>query len=95
MRELSDLRAELDSLDTELVHLFEKRMGISLEVAAYKQANGMDVLDTSREQQVLESRAAKLKDPAWTEDVRRLYTEIMAISRSAQERFLKEAQGDA
>lgn len=91
MRELAELRAELDVLDTELVRLFEKRMGIAREVAAYKQAKGMNVLDSSREQQVLDSRAAKLENKAWEPDVRRLFTEIMAMSRAEQERFLKEA----
>lgn len=95
MRELAELRAELDALDTELVCLFEKRMGIAREVAAYKLAHGMDVLDVSRESQVLDSRAQKLQDPVWQGAVRRLFTEIMAISRAEQERVLKEAQGDA
>lgn len=95
MRELTELRTELDALDTELVRLFEQRMGIAREVAAYKLAHGMNVLDASREQQVLDSRVAKLNDPAWGDDVRRLFAEIMAISRAAQERFLKEAAEDA
>lgn len=95
MRELTELRSELDMLDTELVRLFEKRMGISREVAAYKLAHGMQVLDASRETQVLDSRAAKLQNPAWDSEIRRLFTEIMAISREEQERFLKEAQDHA
>lgn len=92
MRELTELRTELDALDTELVRLFEKRMGIAREVAAYKLANGMDVLDASREAQVLDSRAAKVSNPLWAEDVRGLYELIMAMSRAEQERFLKEAE---
>lgn len=95
MRELTELRTELDALDTELVRLFEQRMGIAREVAAYKLAHGMDVLDVSREQQVLDSRVARLSDPVWSDQVRRLFTEIMAISRAEQERFLKEASADA
>lgn len=95
MRELTVLRGELDELDGELVRLFEKRMGIAREVAAYKLAHGMNVLDASREQQVLDSRVAKLRDPVWSEDVRRLFEDIMAMSRKEQERFLKEAEDHA
>ena len=95
MRELTELRADLDALDTELVRLFEKRMGIAREVAEYKIAHHMNVLDASREQQVLDSRAAKLQNPAWDADVRHLFTEIMAMSRAEQERVLKEAADHA
>lgn len=48
MRELRELRQELDGIDRELVHLFEKRMGVALEVAQYKAAHGLPVLDASR-----------------------------------------------
>ena len=88
MRELRELRQELDGIDRELVHLFEKRMGVALEVAQYKVAHGLPVLDASREEQVLQSREAMLDDRA---DVRALYVQIMALSRGAQERWMKEA----
>lgn len=90
MRELRELRQELDGIDRELVHLFEKRMGVALEVAQYKAAHGLSVLDASREEQVLQSREAMLDDPALRADVRALYVQIMALSRGAQERWMKE-----
>lgn len=91
MRELEDVRAELDGVDRELVRLFEKRMALSREVARYKLAHGLPVLDAAREEQVLDSRAAMLDDSALGEDVRALYACIMALSRDEQERLLKEA----
>ncbi|MGN0745099.1 MAG: chorismate mutase [Aristaeellaceae bacterium] len=91
MRELEELRAELDGVDRELVRLFERRMALSREVARYKLAHGLPVLDASREEQVLASRADMLDNPALAEDVRALYTCIMALSRGEQERLLKEA----
>ncbi|MGN1020998.1 MAG: chorismate mutase [Aristaeellaceae bacterium] len=91
MRELQDVRAELDGVDRELVRLFERRMALSREVARYKLAHGLPVLDTARETQVLDSRAAMLDDPALEENVRALFACIMALSRSEQERLLKEA----
>lgn len=91
MRELEDVRAELDGVDRELVRLFERRMALSREVARYKLAHGMPVLDAAREERVLASRAAMLEDPSLGEDVRVLYSCIMALSRGEQERLLKEA----
>ena len=95
MKELQDIRKELDAVDAELVKLFERRMEISREVAAYKIAHGMPVLDRGREERVLASRAEKLQDVYWEKDVRALYECIMALSRAEQEKLLREVADHA
>ncbi|MBQ4579939.1 MAG: chorismate mutase [Clostridia bacterium] len=90
MKSLTDLREELDGVDREIVRLFEKRMNIACDVARYKMANGLPVLDRSREEQVLQSRAALTEDPAWGPSVRQLYEAIMALSRDAQTRLMEQ-----
>ena len=95
MKELAELRLELDQLDREIVSLFERRMGISRQVAQYKQAHDLPVLDTGREAQVISSREAMLKDAALAPSVRVLYETIMALSREEQEKWLQEVRGDA
>lgn len=91
MRDLQESRNALDAVDREIVRLFEERMTIARDVAAYKLANGMPVLDRSREEQVLESRCAMLTDPYWGPSVRALYEQIMALSRQEQQRLIEEA----
>ena len=91
MRDLREIRQELDQVDREMVRLFEKRMNLALEVAQYKTAHGMPVLDASREEQVLASRAAMLQSPAWTSQTRTLFQQLMALSRAAQENWMKGA----
>ncbi len=95
MRELEDIRRELDAVDRDMVHLFERRMALSAQVAAYKLAHGLPVLDASREAQVLASRAAMLENPRLAGSVCALYEEIMRLSRQEQQRILKEAEGHA
>lgn len=95
MRELQDVRQDLDALDRQLVALFERRMRLSREVAAYKLAHGLAVLDAGREEQVLASRAAMLQDESWSEAVQELYRRIMALSRAEQEKLLREVDGHA
>ena len=95
MKELVELRLELDQLDREIVSLFERRMGISRQVAQYKLAHDLPVLDTSREAQVIASREAMLTDGALAPAVRILYETIMALSREEQEKWLQEVRGDA
>lgn len=91
MRDLQESRHALDVVDREIVRLFEERMTIARDVAAYKLANGMPVLDRSREEQVLESRCAMLTDPHWGPSVRALYEQIMALSRQEQQCLIEEA----
>ena len=92
MKSLEESRAALDAVDREIVRLFEDRMMIARDVAAYKIAHGIPVLDRSREEKVLESRTAMLRDSYWTESVRALYESIMAISRAEQEKLVEAAQ---
>ena len=68
---------------------------IARDVAAYKLAHDLPVLDSSREEMVLASRMSMLKDGHWAPGVRTLYECIMALSRAEQERLLLEEGKDA
>ena len=91
MKSLEECRSEIDAVDRQIVRLFEARMQLCREVAQYKIANGMQVLDRSREEKVLESRAAMLGDPYWKDSVRSLFEGFMALSRAEQQKLLEAA----
>ena len=91
MKSLEESRAAIDAVDRELVRLFEERMLLCRDVAQYKIDHGMQVLDRSREEKVLTSRAAMLSDPYWAESVKALFEGIMALSRAEQEKLLRAA----
>lgn len=95
MKELHELRQELDQLDGEIVALFEKRMDIARQVAQYKLEHDLPVLDRSREDQVLASREAMLSDAALAPSLRTLFETILALSRQKQEACIREVRGDA
>ena len=84
MRDLENCRQEIDEIDAELVRLFERRMGVCRDVALYKQAHYMDILNAAREEAVLKSRAQQAGDPALAQSVMALFTEIMRLSREEQ-----------
>lgn len=91
MKSLEECRAALDAVDREIVRLFEQRMLIARDVAAYKMAHDLPVLDRSREDAVLQSRAGMVQDAYFAPSVRTLYEEIMAMSRAEQEKLLAAA----
>ena len=93
MKTLDQCRAELDAIDAQLVSLFEKRMQIARDVAQYKHAHNLNILDASRESAVLESRAAMLQDETLKKPLQDLFREIMRFSREEQKRYLDALGG--
>ena len=81
--DIQDLRKEIDGIDSQLVALFVKRMGISAQVAAYKRENGLPIHVPSREQEILETVAAEAGSEL-SEYAKTLYQTIFALSRSYQ-----------
>jgi chorismate mutase len=75
-----------------LVALFERRMEVSRQVAEYKLQNGLPVLDQGREEEVILSRAAMLRDHGLDPSVKALYKEIMRLGRGEQERLMKRGR---
>ncbi len=53
MRDLLELRDEIDEIDEQIVKLYEKRMKIAEEVAEYKIHTGKKVFDKKREDEKL------------------------------------------
>ena len=90
VKDLNELRQEIDVIDRQLVTLFEQRMAVTEQVGRYKLANGMPVLDRSREEQVLASKVELLQDKGLSADVTDLFEAIMAISRRQQQKLLDE-----
>lgn len=54
MKDLSQCRAEIDEIDSQLLALLEKRIRVAESVAKYKLANNMKVFDETRERAVLD-----------------------------------------
>ena len=90
MDELQRLRSEIDLIDKELIELFEKRMGVVLGVAEYKRSHCADVLQSSREDEVLQKAVDSLKDKGYADCTKRLMVELMDISKDLQRKKIKQ-----
>lgn len=87
---LSKQRKRIDELDRELVRVFEERTKVTEEVAKIKLANGMVILDSGREKQVIEKVQGYLEDDSLTEELADLYENLMRISRGHQQAWMKK-----
>lgn len=85
LRELEDLRSEIDRIDSEILKLVQKRLEIAREIAAIKAKRGLEVTDTVREKAVLESWLRRARSLNIPEDLAREMAELlMRYSRAIQ-----------
>ena len=87
--DLSDIRKKIDDIDSKLLPLFLERMQVSAEVAAYKKANNLPVLNKQRERDILKWVRAESGDMELYAD--RLYNNIFELSRAYQDELLAGA----
>lgn len=91
--DLSELRDTLDDIDCQIVMLYEKRMDVCGQVAAYKIETGKRVFDKEREQQKLKTVSELVHNEFYARGIRELFEQIMAISRKLQYQMIAEQKG--
>ena len=84
MKDLTEIRTEIDSIDNELIELFKRRMDCSKAVAEYKKTNNIPILNAQREEEILNTVAQKGGE--YGEYARELFKKIMELSRDLQRR---------
>lgn len=93
MAELSELRQEIDRIDSEIFRLFDERARVAEGVAAYKREHGLRVFDPVRER----AKVADAADRA-PQDLRTyaqvLMELLMEASRSRQHALLGDANDE-
>lgn len=56
--DLKESREKIDKIDKEIARLFEERMEVATDVAAYKRSTGKKVLDPVREEEKIQALRA-------------------------------------
>ena len=91
MNTLEKARKEIDEADAELVKLFEKRFLAVRDVIGWKMENGMEILDRSREEEILRKNSAMLEQDELRPYFEEWYRSMMAVSRRYQEDIRRRA----
>lgn len=87
--DLQEIRKQLDVIDREILQLYEKRMDLSRDVAAYKMSVGKPVYDGERERQKLET-VENMAQEDYRQGAGELFAQLMTIGRRLQYRLLAE-----
>ncbi len=85
MSDLHSLRGEIDSIDEQLLKLFEQRMDVSARVAEYKMQNNLPIFQPQREREKLSEIAGAVR-PDLKDLSRVLYGFMFELSRTYQRR---------
>ena len=87
MKDIGNIRAEIDSIDQELVRLFQRRLEIVGQVAASKLERGAPVTDPARERDIL-SRVTAAVGPEYENGARLFFSTLFGISKARQRTML-------
>ena len=84
--DLNEIRDKIDKVDDQIIDLFAQRMELSNEVAQYKRAKGIPVIDMTRERdkrnKIFEKSPKEIR-----EYLPQLYSVVFDLSRSYQNRL--------
>jgi chorismate mutase/prephenate dehydratase len=87
---LATLRERIDRINLQLLELLGERARLAVEIGHLKRANGADVYQPVREQEILDELARRNPGPLNADHIRRIFTEIISACR-ALERELRVA----
>lgn len=91
--DLSQLRVQLDEIDSQLVKLYEDRMELCRQVGEYKLETGKRILDKEREKQKIRAVSALAHNEFNRTGISELFEQIMAMSRKLQYQIINEKGG--
>ena len=92
MNELENLRERIDTIDKELIALFEERMNVVNDIAEYKRKNNLPILKQNREDIVISKVKAIVKNNDYTDSAIDFIKDIMEISKKFQQKLISEKQ---
>ncbi|WP_291653994.1 prephenate dehydratase [Clostridium sp.] len=90
MSELDGYRKEIDSIDKELISLFERRMDVAVKVGEYKKKNKLPIFNGKREEEVIEKNIKNLNNSLYNDIGRSFFENLMELSRSLQANIIQE-----
>lgn len=84
MNTLKELREEIDAIDAEIISLLTKRMDIVDKIGALKRSHHYNVVDTSREEEIMRQIDSTVSCPLQKAEISNIFQEIIKEARKRQ-----------
>lgn len=82
--EISDWRAKIDSIDSQIIQLLSERADYAVEIGKLKRESNLAVFDAQRELEVLHSLEKQNSGPLPASSIRRIFQTIMEETRNTE-----------
>ena len=76
-----DYRKEINRIDSELLHIFNKRAALALKIGEIKKDLGIPVYDPEREKRIFEAMSSANPGPLENDAIIRLFERVIDESR--------------
>ncbi|MCH7764377.1 MAG: chorismate mutase [Candidatus Marinimicrobia bacterium] len=81
---INTLRKIIDDYDDQILDLLIKRFSVSTEIGVIKTANGLEIGDPNREQEIINRLSKKLKGKLNKDDIAAIFSQVYQISKKIQ-----------
>jgi chorismate mutase len=85
LENIDDLRERINSIDNELLRLFNERAKLALEIGRMKKEQGLPIHIPSREEQIITRVQQENPGPLPPTSIARLYQQLIDESRTLEE----------
>lgn len=92
MDALLEARKIINEVDQQMAELFARRMQAAEMIAGYKQAHGMPIYDTAREEEVIRNGTERIHDSRLKAYYTDFMRDTMAVSRRYQQDLIRSMQ---
>ncbi len=89
INELEQARAEIDLIDKQMAELFMARMQQCELIADYKKRNGLPIVDSTREEQILDRGRKLLDNSVLFEQYVKFQKKLMEVSADYQRKIIE------
>ncbi|MGL4607863.1 MAG: chorismate mutase [Eubacteriaceae bacterium] len=88
MKDLNEIRNEIDTIDQKMRALFEERMDCVMSVAEYKYKNNEKIFDSTREENVIIKNLEHLENQDYRESYEKFLHALMDESKAFQKHWI-------
>ena len=90
MSRLDEDRKKIDTIDKQIVELFEERFNVVKDVIDYKIENRLPILNSGREKEITEKNTNRIQDEDIREYFKVWYEELLLLSKEYQKQIQDE-----
>lgn len=89
--DIADWRKKIDAIDRRLVRLLNDRARCVVEIGKLKRQNGLPIVESHREEEVLRHALEANQGPLDDDAIRRVFEGIVREGRDVQQKLFEQA----